>query len=201
MNRRGPEVKLRIAYDPGSSNPVDQRGVLHYTLVDELPSVCVEHGNPAVETYEAAIQFEDTHRFTLWDRLASYLSPAPDGIGIARQSSEADSVVHAHWPICRRCRVRIRAREYLFLFLVFAAICTVIGAFGAAQTGQRDVAVVLALVIGLGAPVILLAITAAFTGLSASPARHIRRSADRRNLIVRAHRRFVDQATPRAEAD
>ncbi|WP_280220099.1 hypothetical protein [Nocardia neocaledoniensis] len=201
MNRRRTEAELRIAVESGSANPVDQRGVPHYTLVDVLPSVCVEHGRPAVETYEAAIQFDDTYRFTLSDRLGSYLSPAPDGVGIARQSSEADSVVHARWPICPRCRLRIHARGYLFLFLVFAAMCTVIGAFGAAQTGQRDIAVVLAFVIGLGAPVILLAITAAFTGLSTSPARHVRRSQDRKFLIVRAHRRFAEEASRQKTTD
>jgi hypothetical protein len=201
VTRRGIDVWLRIEYAPAHINPTDQRGVLHYTLADPLPGVCVEHGRTAIDTYQAAVQFDDTQRFTLSDRLGSYLAPAPDGFGIARQSSEADSVVHAHWPICRLCRMRVRAREYLFLFLVFAAMCTVIGAFAAVQTGQRDIAVALAFVIGLGAPLILLAITAAFTSVSSSPARHLRRSPDRTHLITRAHRRFAEQAAAQNDTD
>ncbi|MGC4989795.1 hypothetical protein [Nocardia salmonicida] len=57
-------------------------------------------------------------------------------------------------------------------------------AFAAVQTGHRDIAVVLAFVIGLGAPVILLAITAAFTNVSLSPARYLRHSLDRKHLIT-----------------
>lgn len=199
MRRHRAEVRLRIEYDAAHINPTDQRGVSHYTLVDALPQVCIDHGRTAIDTHEAAIQFDSTQRFTLSDRLGSYLAAAPDGFEIARKSSEADSVVHAHWPICRLCRIRVRAREYLFLFLVFAAMCTVIGAFAAVQTGQRDVAVVLAFVLGLGAPVILLAITAAFTSVSSSPARHLRRSPDRKYLIARAHRQFAELAATQGE--
>ncbi|WP_227998945.1 hypothetical protein [Nocardia australiensis] len=50
---------------------------------------------------------------------------------------------------------------------------------------------VLAFVIGLGAPVILMAITATFTGIR--PIRHIARSADREYVIVRANPVFAEQ--------
>lgn len=200
-SRRRPEVRLRIAYMPEANNPVDQRGLPHYALVDTLPPICIRHGRPSVAEYETSIQFEDSHQITVWTRLEKSLALAPDGIDIARESSEADSVVHGTWPICRRCRLRIRAREFIFLFLVFATMCTVIGVFAAAQAGLRDITVVLALVIGLGAPVILLAITAAFTGSSVSPVRRPRRSPDRKYLIVRANRAFAEQTAPQPDTD
>lgn len=92
-------------YSPAASNPFDQRGVRLYSVLDPLPPVCVTHGRPAIGEYEATIQFDGTERHTVWTRLVSGLVSDRHGSTIAGADSEADSVVHVKWPICRRCRL------------------------------------------------------------------------------------------------
>lgn len=198
-SRRRTEVKLRVAHSPEATNPLDQRGIPHYSVTDPLPPFCLTHGRPAVGRYEASIQFDGTQRHSLQTRLASGLAADNHPLTPAAVDSEADSVVHVSWPICRRCRLRIRAREFAFLFLVFAAMCTVIGLFAAAQAGLRQITTVLAFVLGLGAPAILLAITAVFTNVD--PVWNVKRSPDGKYLIVTASRSFAERLQPRVDPD
>ncbi|RBO90284.1 hypothetical protein DFR74_106169 [Nocardia puris] len=197
--RRKTEVRLRLTHAPDRNNPLDQRGIPHYTLVGSLPPICLPHGRPAIDHYEATIQFEGISRITTQTRIEDYRSLAPNGMDYLRKSSEADSVVHANWAICRRCKLWIKAREFAFLFSVFAAMCLVIGLFAAAQAGLRDITVFLAFVVSFGTPVILLAITGLLTSIR--PVGTVTRSPDRRHLVVQAHPRFAERLAAATESD
>ncbi|MFF0543209.1 hypothetical protein ACFYTF_10255 [Nocardia thailandica] len=182
---------MPIIADTTHINPLDQRGVPHYRPAEPLPPICLTHGRPATGTYNGTLRFNRTRAHSLSDRLTAGLAQHPTEPGITYTDSEPDAIVHIAWPTCRRCRIRTKAKEFVFLALVFAAMCTVIGAFGAMQAGRRDIAIAFAFIIGLGTPAILLAITAAFTAATPAPTT-ARRSPDGMHLQVPGHPRAAE---------
>ncbi|WP_345498464.1 hypothetical protein [Nocardia callitridis] len=151
----------------------------------------MKHGKRAVAEREALMQMLDTQQVTVWTRLAFKLPRVL--VGNHDIPPAADSAIHAVVPICGRCRLSEKFREFTFLFLVFAFICLVIGLYAAAQYGQRGLTNILAFVFFWGIPVIGVILTALFTGSGVAPVRRSRRSADRKYLIVPVHPTFAER--------
>ncbi|MFD3592190.1 hypothetical protein ACFWU5_05640 [Nocardia sp. NPDC058640] len=179
-----------------SGNVADHR-FSRFTLTDELPPICIQHGRSADKWSDTAITFDGTQQYTTsYGLKESYVGD--EGLltkGLNKSVSripDADSVLHARLPMCRWCRLRTSLYSFAFLAGVFAAICTVIGALAAQQAGRMDLAKYFAIAIFPGwIPTGMIVLVTLFNRVQ--PTLNARRTADRRGLAVRAHPHFIEQ--------
>lgn len=189
------DAMLPVGLSAAGANPLDRRGLARLGIVGALPDLCVPHGRPPVKTYTGAITFRGVDEYGLGIALEEGLSRISVRRGWTREvggDPEPDAILDVPMAMCRRCKFRVDLIQFLFLATVFVGICFVVGALASAQAGARDLALVFAYAILPGwFPCGLLLAVYFYT--HARPRWKVRRTHDRRHIVVRAHPRFAER--------
>ncbi|MFC4377507.1 hypothetical protein ACFO5K_25835 [Nocardia halotolerans] len=190
-----PEVLVRTEYAPPTGIAFDHR-FSRFVIADELPPLCLQHGRPAIGTYEASIGFSGSHRYTtaysLGERYLGEDGLLTNGIQLHRaRMPDRDSVLHADLPVCRLVSPANCALHLRFPFGVFTAICNVIAVLAFSQADRIDIARPLVITIFPGwIPLGIINLVTLFNRAQPMTAARLTRD---HHVAIRTHRRFADR--------
>jgi hypothetical protein len=194
------DISLRVSVHPDEDMQYPG-SPLHLVLSEPLPTICSDHGLPAVEQHDTQLPFVDRRAGAEQLTFGRFLMRIVSRFWSRdRYNFDPDIVLHGAWPICPTCLSRARRFVRIGRTLSAAAAITVIALILALLQGARGLVVPLAFAAFPGwLPVGLLVIMGAFE--RAEIFAHARMTPDRAHVIISAHPNFVSAARPAPEAE